>query len=456
MSAERPGGISPNDPRRQLPDSKTQREEAQKIEKVGAVDPDAEAQRRKQKFQTFMEERDTPAAKVPGPFESEFYVVPEEESSSFSSSLATPSAPDVGEPPVPSPAYSPPPDVHAGLPPAQTQEEEVDPASGLPRSESFWADADLPPDSSVKAKGLKETPQSAAREAGKKTGKAGAQATGQEDLFFDPSGKLAKGSGPSGKAGKKESGAPFFPASPQVEKGTSAPNQKEDSKKGTPTGRYWESQPEGFSKIPDSSEKGSSKSAKGKREQAQESRFVGGDAPFVPGRELQREEREKSSDKESQAPHAIEGPSFLPQSIQPLAQAATTQALPYLSPQTVPLFFQMVGMMYYMISPPGISRTEIVLNNPSMANSKFFGATITIEKYATAPDSFNIRLTGSNAAVSAFRENTPSLMTAFQNGNFTFRVHRLETEFEINRPVFRRREKGEDRDSGGDLGERRK
>jgi hypothetical protein len=148
----------------------------------------------------------------------------------------------------------------------------------------------------------------------------------------------------------------------------------------------------------------------------------------------------------------------LPSDVQPMAATATTQAAPYLNPATASLFFQMVGTMYVMSGPQGVSRTEVVLNNPAFANSKFYGSTITIEKYATAPDSFNIRLTGSQEAVATFKENIPSLMTAFQNGKFAFKVNRLDVEYTIEKPVFRRKEKGEDKGEagGGDLGERRK
>lgn len=156
----------------------------------------------------------------------------------------------------------------------------------------------------------------------------------------------------------------------------------------------------------------------------------------------------------------IEAPSLpvLPSHIQPMAQAATTQAAPYLSPQTVSLFFQMVGTIFVMTGPQGVNRTEVVLNNPSYANSKFYGATITIEKYATAPDSFNIRLTGSHEAIASFKENIPSLLSAFENANFNFRIGRINVEYTLEKPIFHRKEKGEGKGEagGGDLRERKK
>jgi hypothetical protein len=156
----------------------------------------------------------------------------------------------------------------------------------------------------------------------------------------------------------------------------------------------------------------------------------------------------------------ISSPSLpaLPSHVQPMAMSAATQAAPYLNPNTASLFFQMVGTIYVMSGPTGVNRTEIVLNNPAYAGSKFFGATITIEKYASAPDSFNIRLTGSQEAVVSFKENIPSLMSAFENGNFAFKVNRLDVDYNVEKPMFRRKEKSEDKGEagGGDLGERRK
>ncbi|MBS0626179.1 MAG: hypothetical protein JSS32_09035 [Verrucomicrobia bacterium] len=145
----------------------------------------------------------------------------------------------------------------------------------------------------------------------------------------------------------------------------------------------------------------------------------------------------------------------LPADIQPMAQSATVQAAPYLTPETMSLFYQMVGTIYVMTAPTGISRTEVVLNSPSFAYSKFYGATITIEKYATAPDSLNIRLTGSNEAVMAFNQNISSLVAAFQNGNFRFRIGRIDASYATDKPVMKRKEKGEGKDSGGFEGKKR-
>ena len=180
----------------------------------------------------------------------------------------------------------------------------------------------------------------------------------------------------------------------------------------------------------------------------------------IPMKSEEREGGEKRGKKEKEIEIASHSLPSIPTQVQPMAMAATTQAAPYLSPETAALFYQMVGTIYVMVAPPGVTRTEVVLNSLSYANSKFYGATITIEKYATAPDSFNIRLTGSQEAVALFKENIPNLLNAFQNGNFSFKVNRLNAEYTLERPLFRRKERGESKGegdaAGGDLGERRK
>jgi hypothetical protein len=165
-----------------------------------------------------------------------------------------------------------------------------------------------------------------------------------------------------------------------------------------------------------------------------------------------------SSTKNQTANHAsttIVQPSLpqFPPDVQVLAQAATTHAAPYLRTETMPLFYQMVGNIYIMTAPTGISRTQIVLDTPAFANSKFFGSTITIEKYATAPDSLNIHLTGSDKAVQTFNQNISSLVAAFQNGPFSFRIGRIEASYQTNqanKPVYRRKEKSEGNDSASE------
>ncbi len=178
----------------------------------------------------------------------------------------------------------------------------------------------------------------------------------------------------------------------------------------------------------------------------------GGLIPDVKSLEKEHREREKNTKtlslEEKIDPsqfHTLAPPAFS------AAQTAITNATPHLNHEISPLFFQMVGSIYTIIEKPGIFTTEIVLNAKAFVNSPFFGMKIAIEKYATAPNSLNIRLIGNQQSVKVFEKNIPSLYTAFQNGNFNFQIGRISTEYAIERPLFRRKESGEGkRESGGD------
>jgi hypothetical protein len=115
----------------------------------------------------------------------------------------------------------------------------------------------------------------------------------------------------------------------------------------------------------------------------------------------------------------------------------------------------MVGTIFIMTTQ-GISTTEIHLNNPAFAGSKFFGASIEIIKYSSAPDSLNIRLNGSNeAVVTAFNQNIPGLLAAFQTGRFRFRIGRIDAGYAAERPVLHRKEE-KDRGDGSNEGDNEK
>ncbi len=276
---------------------------------------------------------------------------------------------------------------------------------------------------------------------------------------------------------KKESASPFaLPTEKKEEKKEKTshivrPTEKEEEKKVSPFAAPKEK--EAPRQIRETRE-GKQTMAPLERERKKEERFAlphpkekekkGGQAP-LPLEHEARAARTRAEDREGggregkkdQEKKIVEiaspGTPPVPPQFVPIAQAAAIQAAPYLSREILPLFFQMVGTISVM-SARGISRTEVVLNSPSFSQSKFYGATITIEKYATAPDSLNIRLTGSNEAVTTFNQNIPNLMASFQNGDFNFRIGRIDVEYSVERPVFRRKEQGEGKkDFGGGEGE---
>ena len=114
----------------------------------------------------------------------------------------------------------------------------------------------------------------------------------------------------------------------------------------------------------------------------------------------------------------------------------TSTLTPYLHPDIVPLFEKMVGTII-QIQAQGVTQTEIMLNSPAFTSSIFFGSSIVLQKYSTAPDSFNIFLKGPTQAVNMFAENLDGLLDAFKKAKIN--IGRLEAEHE--KPLFKRKEK---------------
>ncbi len=467
MNAEPPSRIPPKGV---TPETKAAREEIAskgKVEKVREVDAD---ELRKRKFLKYYEEEpEEPEETRPSPFD----LYSGKKAPIDSAEGPSRSELDAEDAIVASPSYTPPPN----LPSLEAGEEEAsDEATtgALPQSEDFWEGVDFPPDQPVPSKLLEEMPthkgelKGEAKAAGKAPPKEEAGKKKEPSPFGPPGKALSaplkpekKGVPAEGAKPQKKLPSPFeeIAAPPPLKKpakkrGGPSPSLKEEIG-APPKERALEKEEErylGRAGAPLKEEK--------RRERVKEEGAMSREAQSLPMRPEEKErEGERRGGKREQKVVEIESPSLptLPAHIQPMAAGAAAQAAPYIHPSTVALFYQMVGTMYIMIAPPGIARTEIVLNNPSYANSKFFGSTIRIEKYATAPDSFNITLTGSDEAVTTFKENIPSLMTAFQNGNFTFRVNRLDVEYTIERPVFRRKERGEGGEAGsGGLGEKKR
>ena len=88
----------------------------------------------------------------------------------------------------------------------------------------------------------------------------------------------------------------------------------------------------------------------------------------------------------------------------------------------------------------GMTETVVTLNAPQFASSVFFGSQIIIQEFSSAPKQFNIQLNGTPQATALFQGNATDLMAAFQQGNFGFRVHRLETGTIEEKPLFKRKE----------------
>ncbi len=146
---------------------------------------------------------------------------------------------------------------------------------------------------------------------------------------------------------------------------------------------------------------------------------------------------QKEKNKENLSDNLVE-PVKIPAEIAAQGIAATTHLPSYVSPQVQNLFAQMVSTVVVM-QQKGITTTQVELNSPYFEKSIFRGAVISIDRYSTAPGSFNIRLSGSPEAVQLFEKNIPTLQAAFERGRFSFRVSRLESSLKGEKHLIQRK-----------------
>jgi len=428
MSAGKVNGPTPSDPGKDVREQSQQHRRVEKVERISKVSETENEQTRK-KFNRFMEdEPEQDSSRAPSPLETDFY------------SSAAPNPPpelaDLENSAVPSPSSSPPPNVTDHL---SMHTEEPEP-HGLPQSETFWEGADSPAEHEPKHIQYKEVSHPpAAKELHDKKGKK------QAAPFQGPKEDFAS------QKTKKEKEAAHREKQKKV-----AIAFTQDVKSEFRSGKTKETLPKNLPAKTTKEEKQMPMLPDAKTAFAAHAHMAEPSQHLAQHLAQHKGDSGEEREKKSQVFEILSDmSSSLPSHIAPLAMAAVTQSAPYLSPQIIPLFFQMVGTIYVMTAPPGISRTEIVLNSPSFANSKFFGAKISIEKYATAPDSLNIRLTGSDEAVKAFNQNIPNLYAAFQNGNFSFRIGRLSVEYSIEKPIFHRKDRRGGTGGGGEFQDRR-
>lgn len=413
MGSSRVGGVGPGDPKG--PESRVKEEQhlkRTKVEKVRQVD-EAENEGTRKKFRRFMDEEEKPENVVrdPSPFEIAFHKAETEVGAAFNK-LTHPidDLEEIENNAVSDPERSPAPNVNA------PKNEESKPSNPLPRSHEFWHETSSSPKENQKTQ---ETLASSEKKKAK-----------EEDPLSQEIDPLTTNKKDAKKIEKEK----------QTE--ITLPLEEEKKIKGAP------------GKI--TPEKEARTRAPLSKKAKEEERAL---SPLHPeSLPVDKKKRDKEKDDEgkqgSKIPNIIEltdpSQSQLPSSVVPIAQAATTQATSYLNSDINPLFFQMVGTIYVMTGTPGVNKTEITLNSPSFSNSKFFGSKIMIEKYSTAPDSLNIRLTGTDEAVKSFNQNISNLYAAFQNGTFDFRIGRITAEYSIDRPVFKRKDR-EGKSGGGDF-----
>ena len=148
--------------------------------------------------------------------------------------------------------------------------------------------------------------------------------------------------------------------------------------------------------------------------------------------------------------------SFMPQAAIPSpnlsleAKVATTPLQSTLSPEVYQLFETLASSMIILYNS-GVNETTLILDAPQFSSSPFFGTAVTIKEYCFAPKAYNVYLSSSTSAVDILRAHLPELLSAFENGNFHFKIHRLETEIHYTeRPLFHRKPAASNQDQESD------
>jgi hypothetical protein len=127
------------------------------------------------------------------------------------------------------------------------------------------------------------------------------------------------------------------------------------------------------------------------------------------------------------------------------------------SPPGIEALFEKMASCMIVMSTSHEIETTLFLDNPHFASSSLFGTQITIREFSTAPKAFNIEISSNSLAVALINSSKNDLLSAFQNGNFNFTVHRFDAHIQQNddRPVLHRKEESdrEQKDQRGDRGQ---
>jgi len=134
-------------------------------------------------------------------------------------------------------------------------------------------------------------------------------------------------------------------------------------------------------------------------------------------------------------------PLFLSMPIFPAEPTSTILPLhSSLSPEVYQLFEKMAGAMI-LLNSSEMNETTLVLDSPQFSASPFFGTEVSIKEFSSAPKAYNVSLSSTASALPILQAHLPELLAAFEQGDFHFKVHRLETEIRSeHRPFFHRKQ----------------
>ncbi len=94
----------------------------------------------------------------------------------------------------------------------------------------------------------------------------------------------------------------------------------------------------------------------------------------------------------------------------------------------------------------GSSKTTVLLDNETFANSPFFGAEISMEEFSTAPKVFNVCIHAGDLATTLIQAHLAGFMELLQDRKFSFGINRIDTSLLSEERHFGEHDK-EDQDS---------
>ncbi len=159
-------------------------------------------------------------------------------------------------------------------------------------------------------------------------------------------------------------------------------------------------------------------------------------------------------EKEETIPTPISSPTPSPFILSPplyiLPISPVLDPLPQISPissipdECLKIFDKLCSEMLVMDAESCIT-TTFVLETESFARSPFYGATVTIEEYSTAPKVFNVSITAQESAITLIETQMTGFFELLETRNFSFAIHKIDTHLSTD-SWYKEKEREQDRD----------
>lgn len=129
--------------------------------------------------------------------------------------------------------------------------------------------------------------------------------------------------------------------------------------------------------------------------------------------------------------------------------SSAVQTPPPVLPIALDALFETMASQMVIMTSSHEQTTTLVLDSDRFASSPLAGAKITITEFRTAPQIFNVEISGAPSAVALIQQSQEALLRRIATGHFSFSIHRFEA---VSAPRFHpteeRKQKEEQDDEG--------